>query len=889
MTMDPKSWAALSKLVDELLAVPLESRASWLETLGPEHADRLPMLRRMMLAEASLEAEGFLDTLPRITTDTRSLPTFISAGTAIGPYRLMRELGRGGMGIVWLADRPESEIKRPVALKLPILTLHNSSMPERFARERDILAQLTHPHIARLYDAGVTDQGQPYLALEYVEGEKITDYCDQRSLDLKSRLRLFLQVLRAVQYAHANLIVHRDLKPANILVTNDGGVRLLDFGIAKLLREGEANETELTRIGGRALTLDYASPEQIAGNTITTASDLYSLGVVFYELLTGQRPYKLKRGTQSALEEAILGVDPALPSQSADEEANARARSATTRKLSRALKGDLDSIALKALQKHPDARYTTADAFAQDIGRYLSGEPVLAQPARVWYKTRKFILRNKLVVGSTAAVLAALGVGLGVARWETHIAVAEKQRAQTEAATSKALNDFLQNDLLAQANTRAQSSLNNRLDPDLKVRDVLDRAAVRIAGKFDSQPAVEASIRETIGTTYKDLGLYPQAQQHLERALVLRRQVLGPEHMATLHSMTELALLYVSQGKFAPAESLLTDVLEVQRRVVGSDQQDTLASMSNLAIVTSRRGNYARAVTLLSGALEIQRRVLGEEHPDTLTVMHNLATNYVSQGKYAQAETLYERAAEARRRTLGAEHPSTLASMNSLGIVYRNEGKYVQAEAILTTVLEARRRVLGEQHPDVLDSMSSLGLLYQAQARYEQAESLLIKVLKARRSVLGKEHSTTLASINNLAELYRREGKRQQAESLFIQLLDARRRVLGPDHPNTIGALASLGAIKLEEHRYGEAEPLLRKALVGYAKTSPETWQRYYTQSMLGASLTGLGRYADAKPLLISGYDGLLQRQNSIPSETRLILAQVQERIAQLSRVSERP
>jgi serine/threonine protein kinase/tetratricopeptide (TPR) repeat protein len=871
VTTDPESWVTLSKLLDEMLDVPQESRASWLESLAPAHADVLPVLRQMMLKEVGMEAEGFLNTLPGIPMPVDP------PGAIIGPYHLLRKLGQGGMGTVWLAERPESEIKRPVALKLPIVTLHNPSMAERFARERDILAQLTHPYIARLYDAGVTNQGQPYLALEYIEGEKITAYCDQRCVDLKSRLRLFLQVLRAVQYAHTNLIVHRDLKPANILVTNDGEVRLLDFGIAKLLTEGEANETELTRIGGRALTLDYASPEQIAGGTITTASDVYSLGVIFYELLTGERPYRFKRDTRSGLEDAILTADPVRPSQTAAEEAKAQTRSTTPAKLSRVLKGDLDSIALKALQKRPNTRYTTADAFAQDIEHYLAGEPVVAQPESAWYRARKFVLRNKLVVGATAAVVAALSIGLGIALWETHIAVVEKRRAQTEAATSKALNDFMQNDLLAQASARTQSGPNNRPDPDLKVRDALDRAAARIAGKFDSQPAVEASVRQTIGSTYKDLGLYAEAQQQMERALVLRRQVLGPEQMDTLHSMTELGLLYLSQGKVAPAEDVLTKVLAVQRRLLGTDHPDTLGSMNNLAIVMTRRGNYAGAATLLSEVLEVERRVLGEEHPDTVAIMHNLATDYVAQGKYGQAEELYKKAAELRRRSLGAEHPSTLSSMNSLGIVYRNEGNYKLAETILTTVLEARRRVLGEQHPDTLDSMSSLGLAYQAQARYAQAEPLLIQVLEARRRVLGEEHSTTLASVNNLAELYRREGKRQQAETLFRQLLESRRRILGADHPNTISVLASLGSIKLEEHRYADAEALLRKALAGREKTGPDTWQRYYTQSMLGASLAGLGRNAEARTLLVSGYEGLVKRQDSIPADTRPVLAEVQQ------------
>jgi len=287
MKIDPETWPTLSKLLDQWLDLPVESRAAWLESLGPEYASVLPSLRQMVEAHTNVDTD-FLNTLP--TFDTSPGGGGATESILIGPYRLLSELGQGGMGVVWLAEHTGGHIKRRVALKLPLLSLHNPALAERFKRERDILAQFAHPNIARLYDAGVTDQGQPYLALEYVEGEQITAYCDQHSLGLKQRLRLFLQVLRAVQYAHTNLIVHRDLKPDNILVTNQGDVRLLDFGIAKLLTEGEVKETELTRVGGRVLTPDYASPEQITGDPITTASDVYSLGVILYELLTGERP-----------------------------------------------------------------------------------------------------------------------------------------------------------------------------------------------------------------------------------------------------------------------------------------------------------------------------------------------------------------------------------------------------------------------------------------------------------------------------------------------------------------------------------------------------------------------------------------------------------------------
>lgn len=399
-----------------------------MERLEPRYAALLPTLRKMVEAEARAAAQGMLNTLPSVSepadpsgTATPAPPAFL-AGEFVGPYRLVRELGLGGMGMVWLAERADGMLERRVALKLPILSLRNRAMADRFTRERDILAQLTHPRIARLYDAGVADGGQPFLAMEYVEGETIAAYCDRARLGIKPRLKLFLQVLDAVQYSHTNLVVHRDLKPANILVTKDGDVRLLDFGIAKLLTEGEAQESELTRIGGRVLTPDYASPEQVTGGAITTASDVYSLGVVLFELLTGERPYKIKSQTRRNLEEALVTGEPLRPSQAVRDGVKAQARGVGLKRLAKSLKGDLDTIVFKALSKEPGRRYATADAFAEDLSRYLSGQPVLAQPESTWYRARKFLRRHWIPVSAAAGVLISLSAGLLIANRARRIA-----------------------------------------------------------------------------------------------------------------------------------------------------------------------------------------------------------------------------------------------------------------------------------------------------------------------------------------------------------------------------------------------------------------------------------------------------------------------------------
>ena len=517
MKIDPATWPTLSKLLDDWLDQPPDSRSTWLENIGPEYSHVLPALRQLIATQAGA-GEDFLKTLPKFGDAPGSSTTGFAPGTLVGPYQLIRELGQGGMGIVWMAERADGEVKRPVALKLPIVSLQNRTLAERFSRERDILAQLAHPHIARLYDAGVTAQGQPYLALEYVEGEKITGYCDQRRLGLKPRLQLFLQVLRAAHYAHTNLIVHRDLKPANILVTNDGQVRLLDFGIAKLLTEGEASETELTRVGGRALTPDYASPEQITGSTLTTATDIYSLGVILYELLTGARPYKLKRDTRSGLEDAILDAQPVRPSQAAPP------------RLARGLKGDLDAIILKALNKRPQERFASADAFAQDIERHLDGQAVLAQPESLWYRARKFISRNKLAVSATAAVIAALTIGLGVALWQAHIAQVQTRTAQT-------VQTFLLDIFRANSNEHA--------DPvkarQTTARELLDLGARKIDSSLQDAPAAKLSLLETLFHLYADLGLQDQAFALGRSRVALAKSVYGPNHPEVARALVELA------------------------------------------------------------------------------------------------------------------------------------------------------------------------------------------------------------------------------------------------------------------------------------------------------------------------------------------------------------
>lgn len=440
-----QAMKTLSELMDRALDLDATARTAWLAELdtGP-NAKLRPYLADMLARQANMETAFLVNPVQLTGAATTSgnghAVVKLAPGARVGPYQLQKEIGHGGMGAVWLAERIDGSMTRQVALKLPMMHLADM-FAERFARERDILAQLTHPNIARLYDAGVTDAGQPYLALEYVEGKTITEHCDALKLDVRQRLDRFLQVTRAVQYAHANLVIHRDLKPSNILVTEDGQVRLLDFGIAKMLDQanGQAKETELTQIAGRALTLDYASPEQVSGRPVSTASDVYSMGVVLYQLLTGRKPYQLKRDSRGALEDAILSGEPARMSdvpRKTDADAG-RGHGTTSERLAKALEGDLDTIVAKAMKKDSAQRYVTVAAFAEDIQRYLDGLPVEAQPDSWRYRAGKFAGRNRLAVAASVAVAFALAAGLGVALWQTRVATEHAQRADAEADTAR--------------------------------------------------------------------------------------------------------------------------------------------------------------------------------------------------------------------------------------------------------------------------------------------------------------------------------------------------------------------------------------------------------------------------------------------------------------------
>jgi eukaryotic-like serine/threonine-protein kinase len=767
--LDPVQWQVLSPYLDQALTLAEEERTRWLDAIRVQNPALADRLRKLLGEYRAANEEGFLEKSPDLPTQSPGL-----TGQIVGAYRLRSQIGFGGMGTVWLAERNDGRFERKAAVKFLSAALIGHGGEERFKREGAILGRFSHPNIAEMLDAGVTSAGQPYIILEYVQGEPIDRYCDAHKLDIKTRLSLFLDVLAAVAHAHASLIVHRDIKPSNVLVSKDGHVKLLDFGIAKLLEaEGQGAPTLLTRAGDSPLTPAYAAPEQVTGGSITTATDIYALGVLLYVLLTGWHPAGEGLHSPAELVKAIVDTEPAhlasvvAPGRQdgAALSANAANRGSTPEKLHRLLRGDLDSIALKALEKERDRRYASALDFAADVKRYLNREAVLAVPPSLAYRARKIGSRHRVVLTTASAVVLVLVVAVVVS-------IREGIRASREAAVAEAVNDFLQNDLLAQAGASAQSGPNSKSDPDLKVRTALDRAAERINGKFVKQPELEASIRDTVGDTYWDLGLYLEASKQWERALALHRQVLGLDHAKALKDMSRLGRAAALQGKYGEAEALESQVVDAQRRVLGPEHADTLASMNALAGVYSGEGKFAQAEDVLARALEIQKRVLGPEHPSTLTSMHDLAYYYLEDGKYAQAEDLQTHSLEIMKRVLGEEHPDTLRCMSFLAFAYDREGKDPQAETLEIETLAIMKRVLGPEHPNTLNSMNFLAAIYMEEGKYAEAEELFSESLEIKKRVLGPEHPDTAMVIYNLGCLAARRGDKDRAIALLKQSVD---------------------------------------------------------------------------------------------------------------------
>ncbi len=719
---DTERWRRINALLAAALALPDDARTAWLGQLGPADASLAPLLRTL-LARATVETDAFMHR-PVSGVLAQALaaePGPERAGDTVGPYRLIRELGRGGMGTVWLADRVDGTLQRQVALKLP-LSGWAPGVAQRLQQERDRLAVLEHPNIARLYDAGTTAGGRPYLAMEYVDGVPLDVHAGQRALTVEARVRLFLQVTRAVAYAHARLIVHRDLKPSNILVTPAGDVRLLDFGAAKLLDDPAARDSALTRQAGRMLSPDYASPEQILGEPITVASDVYSAGVVLYELLAGCRPYRLKRGTVAALEEAILAADVPLASTRLPQDP----------RRARLLRGDLDTILAKALQRGAAQRYSSIEAFADDLGRYLAREPVLAQPDRLGYRLGKFLRRRAVPVAAGSLAVLALAVGGGVALWQ-------EQVARAEAARAERVKQFV-------ASIFTQAVPRNGVGGVVTASDLLEAAAGRIEHELADDPAIAAELGILIADSFDVLGEPAKSEAPLRRAVARAEQAFGPHHRVTLHARLVLAVV-VGTHDLQESSALLDAVLPDLLAGVPATTSDALDALKQRAFVLAKQSRAEESYLTLRQAIDLSGRQFGPQHENTIWLLGSLANTY---GRFGERRLELEAASEAWRRAtraVGTQRPNlTLISVERwYSEALRRNDRLAEALPIARRVLAEQRQLDAATTVRVRNAMLPLALTLAANGRIVEALPLM------REAVALEQQQNPLESDDRLA------------------------------------------------------------------------------------------------------------------------------------------
>jgi eukaryotic-like serine/threonine-protein kinase len=806
-THSPERWARIDALFGEGLDRPESERLAFLAAECGEDRELYDAVRSL-LEDAAVAGDligesvtGFAaDLLATLPADAEDEGDPV-AGRRVGPYRLVAELGRGGMGAVYLAERADGEFEKRVALKLVKRGMDTDEILHRFRFERRILAGLEHPNIARLYDGGASDDGRPYLVMELVEGERITDYCDHRRLDIGERLGLFRDVCAAVQHAHQNLVVHRDIKPSNILVTGDGTPKLLDFGIAKLLSE-DVGDSPRTRTDMRILTPEYAAPEQLRGELVTTASDVFALGAVLHELVSGRRPAGAARGGATGGESGAVATGAA---------GSAAARRTTPDRLRRMLRGDLGTIVEKALQADPLLRYQSAQQLLDDLNRYRQGLPVLAQPPALGYRARKFARRHRLALATSGVVLLSLTGGLGAALWQAERAAGERDRAERERLVAEDERDaaeqvaaFLEG-IFAAADPF--SSRPGRMDT-VRVGAFLDRGAERIDEELLDRPLVRARMLGVIGRTYRSLGAYNRAEPLLREALTTYRAVHGESHTDVADALNALGNLYLDLERVEDAGGAHRQALTIRRELLGPDHRDVGASLNNLASALQNAGRLDEAEPLYDELLELHRRL---DPPDSASLADALNTRMMLAYRQDDLETALPLAYEIlniNRSLFHGDNPRVAQSINNLAQLLSQTGKVEEAEPLLRQALAMNRVVFGVDHPNIAAGASNLAGALLRLGRTDEAEPLYVEAVGMNRRLLGDGHPALAGSLSNYADLLASKGATVEAERAYREALAINRAALGPGH-TSVGIVATrLGAMLCDVGRAEEGRAL---------------------------------------------------------------------------------
>jgi len=809
-------------------------------------------LRRELLGRHAVE-DSHSTVGPQETsaeTGTLTLSSF-AEGRSIGPYRITGKIGSGGMGTVFRAVRDDQQFRKEVAIKA-LLFSADESLISRFRYERHALAAMDHPNIAKVLDAGASDAGELYLVMELVDGKPLTVYADRHRLSIRERLQLLIPVCKAVQHAHQKGIIHRDLKPSNVLVTVIDGVstpKVIDFGVAKAVHGlAIAGPTMHTQLGTAVGTLEYMSPEQtgLSDDRVDTRSDVYSLGVILYELLAGSTP--LKRGdsvvdfVRRLSEEEPQPLSARVRSLGPDAGKIASQRSTEVARLTRALTGEIDWIAAKALEKDPERRYESANALALDIERYLNGDPVRASPLTTRYRIRKFVRKHRLAFAVVIAFVAILTGAAAVSTWE-----AVKARRAGEVA--EAVSTFLREDVLSQANPEAQSS-GDKPNPQLTVRDALDRAAASIGPRFRGKPLVEAAIRRTIGESYLALGQFDSAIQQLRRAFDLFSQTRGPKDQETLALKGRLGEATWRGGNIQDGIALLSQTVDSLKSVEGADGDDTLSSIQNLADAYIALGQHRKAVELLEPATRIMERKYGPESRGVLEAITILVNAYTRNGDVTRAIETQEKALAIQRRVVGPDHPDTLVSANNLAVAYYQAGQYDKAEPLYADTAERQSRTIGPRHPSTLTTKNNLSQVYSSTGQWPRSLVLLNEVYQAFRDSLGADNLNTLVAGHNVASNYTFQGRYQDAEQLFFEVIAGLKRTVAADHPQRLYSEDGLAVVYRCQGKYAQAEEIETRVVAAARKTlGPDNPQTFVSMGRLAATFAAMGRNTDAEKL----------------------------------------
>ena len=817
-----QNWTRIKRIFSEALLLEKNDRARYLEKICEGNSELMSEVLSL------LDAHDMPGTIDRPIENLRMSVLSkargnLMIGKLIGKYKIIKELGHGGMGSVYLAERADGEYVQRTAIKLQHSPFVSEAQVQGFKSERQILASLEHDHIARLLDGGLTSQGQPYYVMEFVDGKPIDEYCDEKRLTINERLELFQDVCSAVQYAHRKLVVHRDLKPSNILVTNEGSVKLLDFGIAKVLGGGGDTANQLSAElqpewqGFQPLTPSYASPEQVRGLSITTASDIYQLGVVLYELLVGYRPYKIDGESPTELERAVCTSEPVSPGnrlqqegQSHIEDASELAKISEARKtgirpLGRQLRGDLDAIVMKAIHKQPDSRYDSAEQLSGDLRRYLEKKPVLAHPQSKLYRAQKYVLRNPFEI--TAMLLISLLVAgyLITITWHSQKTYEALDQAEREADKSAQVVEFMLGMF------RAGDPRTNRGDR-VTAGELLERGLSE-ANRLDSRPELQANMFNVIGKVYTGLGRYNDAVEILEKAVEIQRRYSGSTGTETARYMNDLAVALTRQGKYGEAYTMYRESLDILIGQYGEKHPEVANTMDMMGSWVPVTG-LDKARDLRYRVLEIRKEIYGENHLLTADAYMKVGQIERSRAEPDRALLYFSKALEIRQNELGPVHPDVAESMIFMADVHRlydiNPAASGQLYREALAILDETE---GERHFSRLHGLSGLATLLSGRGDHTGAVELYMEGLEIRLAVYGEEHPSTAEGYGHLASGYSRMGDHEMAEHYFRKSLEIWEKLLGPDHVAVSGAMVGLGNTLVDRQKFDEAESLLKKAL----------------------------------------------------------------------------